>query len=338
MFLRKFLGRLRRQFFFYRECFRDSRCYLKAATVCGFADDYRAAQLESAVVRLTHVIEKGLCMPDFRPRSGGKSLAALRRILESPPQLEMLRGEAVGPARAVLEAYRSKHADLGIDVDDLVPPETVESPLAEGGCESLGGTKRYEPVQVADRDAFFRALYSRCSVRQFDPATMPDRGLVEDSVRAAIQSPSVCNRQTWRVHAFTGSIKEGVLELQNGNRGFGHAIPLALVVTTDMRYFSGSEERYQPWIEGGFFAMSLLLALHANGLGAIPLNWSVMNATDRKLKELTRIPEHERTIVVIGCGYVPPDSVVPISWRRQVKEILRWPHSDDTGTAGRNLE
>lgn len=327
--LLKPLGRIRRKYQFYRECLRDSRAYFNSATVCGFADDHRAAQLESAVVRLTHVIEKGLCMPDFRPRSGAKSLEALLSILASSPQLRLLRREVIGPAKAVLEAYRAKHEALGIDVDDLVPPELAEACLAEGGGSSLGGIKPYEPVQDEDREAFFRAVYTRSSVRRFVPDVVPDRALVEESIRAAIQSPSVCNRQTWRAHAFTGALKTEVLELQNGNRGFGHTIPLVLVVTSDMRYFSGAEERYQSWIEGGFFAMSLLLAIHANGLGGIPLNWSVLDRTDQQLKRLTGIPEYERTIVVIGCGYVPSGSEVPISFRREVGEILRWPEDKD---------
>lgn len=111
---------LRRQLRFYAECFRDSCRYLRAATVCGYADCHRADQLDSTVVRLSHVIEKGLFMPDFRARSGIESLKALQRILSDDDQRSLLRPGTEDMARSVLEAYRTKHQELGIDVGDLV--------------------------------------------------------------------------------------------------------------------------------------------------------------------------------------------------------------------------
>lgn len=70
--------------------------------------------------------------------------------------------------------------------------------------------------------------------------------------------------------------------------------------------------------------MTLLLGLHAHGLGAVPLNWSVVNATDRKFHRVAKIPAHERIAMLVGCGHPTDDVVVPVSRRRPVDSILRW--------------
>jgi nitroreductase len=72
------------------------------------------------------------------------------------------------------------------------------------------------------------------------------------------------------------------------------------------------------------FSMLLLLGLHARGLGAVALNWSVLNHTDEMIRKPAAIPPHERIIMMIGCGVPEPDCVVPVSRRRSVSEIARW--------------
>jgi nitroreductase len=144
------------------------------------------------------------------------------------------------------------------------------------------------------------------------------------AVDLAMRSPSVCNRQTARIHVFTGEDAQRALSFQSGNRGFGHRIPMVIIVTSDLRYFTGTAERYQGWIDGGMFSMLLLLALHAQGLGAVSLNWSVNNERDRELRNAVAIPEYERVIMLIGCGFPSPDGLVPVSSRRLATDVASW--------------
>src|SRR3546814_1994141 len=69
-------------------------------------------------------------------------------------------------------------------------------------------------------------------------------------------------------------IIDRALSLQNGNRGFGHEIPCLLILCTDLSAFDTAGERYQHWIDGGMFSMSLVWALHALGYSSCCLNWS----------------------------------------------------------------
>ena len=310
------LSRIIRRLTYYREWFLDAKAYLKSSTVLGYIHCHAGQQKESELTRLYHSLEKGLCMPDFHPRSGESTVRCLIAILADNETLQEMNAGQVAAARSVLHAYRARHDQLGVDVSDFCAGWTEDMPESS--------FRQWSPVSEKDATTFSRVMMSRKSIRNFKTDRIPDRPIIETAIRQAITSPSVCNRQTWRVHAFQGDKTQQLLALQSGNRGFGHTIPLLLIITSDMRSFTGAEERYQPWIEGGLFSMSLLLALHAQGLGAVALNWSVRNKVDLTLHQRAGIPAHERVILMIGCGFPVEGALVPASKRRDESSILDW--------------
>jgi len=309
---------------FQREVFLDGCRYL-SATPWGPVGKYGRCHFESDIVRRYHVIEKGLCMPDFRPRFGISTVIQLSALLEKWYQSEDLSSEPnqqIEAAVEVLAAYHQRHEDMGIDVSDLIDLHLIRNVRRCVGGK--GGVMPYRIDSSSDRKSFVRVIRSRSSVRTFVQGKVPEQSVVKTAVETAISSPSVCNRQSWRVHCFTGAKAQAVLALQNGNRGFGHMIPLVMVVTSDMRSFTTSVERNQPWIDGGMFAMTLLLGLHGEGLGAVPLNWSVHNTTDSLLRQVAGIPDYQRVIMLIGCGYPEEGCLVTRSQRRPCDEVVRW--------------
>jgi len=278
-------------------------------------------------MRRYHVIEKGLSMPDFRPRFGMDMVTKLLSCLKEWDTLkECSSGEGgenqISAARAALLAYAKKHKDLDVDISDFLPETSFPAPIKES--QAIGGTKPLVAVSAEDLAAFRRVVGSRVSVRDFVADRVPSREVIQQAFGMAVTSPSVCNRQTWRVHAFEGARAQEILALQNGNRGFGHRIPIVLAVTSDMRFFTGTIERYQSWIDGGMFSMTLLLGLHAQGLGAVSLNWSVRNKQDIAMRNDSGIPAHERIIMLIGCGYPSESTVVANSQRRPGETFIRW--------------
>jgi nitroreductase len=70
------------------------------------------------------------------------------------------------------------------------------------------------------------------------------------------------------------------------------------------------------------FAMSFMLALHAEGLGTVPLNWSEEPARDRALRRLARLPESAQVVVMVGFGALPETLRVPVSQRRPLATCL----------------
>ena len=307
---------------FYREVYRDSRRYLKSADTTVSPPEHRPIHLEGEIIRRYHIVEKGLTMEPFRPRFGAENIQELVRLIaEGQATTGMPEGAtALEDAENALRSYYKRHRQLGVDVDDLVPGEYRDL-LAQPSCPAV---KPFTGIDPPSRKHFAQALRMRSSLRSFDPDTQPSREQLLRAVETALAAPSVCNRQTGRVHIVTGGKVREVLALQNGNRGFGQHVPVVMVVTSDMRYFLDTIERYQGWIDGGIFAMQLMHGLSAEGLGSVPLNWSVLNDQDQELREMLGIPEHERIIVLIGCGVPHREAMVTASPRRQPRDIIQW--------------
>lgn len=324
---KKLIKSIRSSLRFYWQCYLDSKHFRHTITTANADCIGATSRIESDIIRQYHVLEKGLCMPDFRPRFGRDNITGLINslsLLAKDPDGASANSGQVQAACAVLQAYHQRHADLGIDVSDMLHESSRH--LWKGDCDcSAGGVRPYVPPDATDSAAFERFARSRSSVRNFKFDIIPDRKIILEAVDVALRAPSVCNRQTARIHAYTGDAAQRALAIQSGNRGFGHKIPMVLVVTSDLRFFTGTVERYQGWIDGGMFAMLLLLALHAKGLGAVALNWSVNHTKDRALRKAVEIPDHERIIMLIGCGYPVRDCLVPISKRRSPIEITFWP-------------
>ena len=145
---------------------------------------------------------------------------------------------------------------------------------------------------------------------------------MSECIELAQKSPSFCNRQPTRVHVVKSpELKQGILELQNGNRGFGHLAETLLVITSVISTTKDIHERNENHLNGGMFIMTLLNALHFKKIGACSLNWSVSSDKDLKLRSLLNIPENEVVLMIISCGYLPEKLSLASSPRKSAKEI-----------------
>lgn len=287
------------------------------------------SSLEALIIKEYHAVEKGLAMPNFRSRFGRlrfpRLINLMSRFRDAGGDPE---NKHFGSALMCLEAYRQRHFELGIDVDDIVPPTIARFFFGDDvriATEVIGGVRATTPKElfISAEAAFGVFAASRVSCREFDPSKAVEDGTLTRAVQIALRAPSVCNRQAWRVHAYCQRDKiDQLLEYQNGNTGFGDRIPCLLVITVDLECFEGTIERYQAWIEGGMFGMMMLLALHSLRIGAIPLNWDVMPSQDRGLRAVGEIPDSETIIMLMGAGHPSEHMLVPVSQRRSVDEIF----------------
>jgi nitroreductase len=295
-------------------CLYDARRYLRHSGTLRQSD--REVH-HARIMREAHRLEKGLALPEPEPGYGG---AVVKRLV------------------TLLASYRSHFGQSGItDLASAAIKEHAEfngiNPLTDqnlshvvGQARSykLGGTQTVLRADVhthsrRDLSAFFA---HRHSVRDFDSAPV-DQDTIRAAVTMALKTPSVCNRQSWRVHVLMSeATKKRALSFQNGNRGFGHLAPVVLIVTSDLRSFLEPFERYQCWIDGGLFAMSLNYALHSLGLGACMLNWSVDASVDAALRQAIGIPAHEAIITFMAVGHLPEKFKVARSCRREIEDVL----------------
>lgn len=268
-----------------------------------------------------HVIEKGMSLPSPRLGYGEKMVLLLIELTQRYQAMNHdLSSLPYTNARAVLNAYREYHQEHGYDLGDI---ERRISEIGKGeGCD--GGILRFsrDEYLYAARGDLKSCAMGRYSLRAFNPEPVPEKKITE-AMEIARKTPSVCNRQSWRVYWVRSQEKKKLLaELQNGHRGFGDMVDGFLVVTTDLHTFFGIGERNQAFVDGGLYAMNLLNALHYAGVGACPLNWCMPAKVDRKLRNAIDIPPNENIVLVIAVGSLPDEVRVAKSTRKTVEDTL----------------
>ncbi|AVZ30696.1 nitroreductase family protein [Nodularia spumigena] len=281
--------------------------------------------LQGRIIAHYHVIEKGLSLKNPRPGFGINVVNNLVSILKRYEENYGL-DEVSKVAINVLFSYQKFNLSHDIDNQELYQeliklqqksPSSDEYPL-EGGTITL--TK--EDIHKSAFINFQDFVNSRHSIRNFGTGDV-DIKIIEKAVSMAIRTPSVCNRQTWKVHVYDNEkIKNQILSHQNGNRGFGEYANKVLVITSDLIYFTNASERNQCFVDGGLFAMSLIYALHSLGIGSCCLNWCVSHQTDKRLRKDAGIQETETVIMMLAVGNLPAKLSVANSARKKVEDIL----------------
>jgi len=250
-----------------------------------------------------HRIEKGLSLNDAK-RPFGQDLVKRMLIFKdysrkSPSELKL----SVRAVKA-LEALEKWNAEGDRSLGELT---TLTSPYS-GAMDEVGWTE------------FFQ---SRRSIRNYsDVWPAPDSLEILKVLELALNTPSVCNRQSWKVWYLSEKSKVNkVLSLQNGNSGFSNLNAL-LIFGVDRRKFTLGSERNQHWIDGGLFAMSFIWALHSRGLGSCLLNWSVAPERTKELRELIGAEEYYEFITLCAVGRFDKESLSAISPRKAPTEYI----------------
>lgn len=296
--------------------------YLRYASILAFYDSDR--KLEALIRKDNHRIEKGLALPEPRPWFGESVLARLCANLARYSRAVSPNSMLLDESAAVVNEYEAAFKA------GAVPPASVARSIRTIR-DILGtrapfeaGTVMLEKGRLQNAAAFDFELFakSRFSVRSFAGTPIPEE-VVGRAVRVATKTPSVCNRCAWRVYnVVEPTTLERVLACQNGNSGFGHTCGNVLVVCADLRCFEGGGERNQAYVDGGLFAMSLVYALHGNGVASCFLNWSADYFQDAKLRDVLSIPGNEVIVTLVAIGGYPDALRVAVSPRPPVDEVL----------------
>ncbi len=316
-----FLRILKQRFLYYLEVYRDCKRYLRSCDWSGSPVANRGTHLLGDILRKYHVVEKSLGMPEFRPGSAAdvvKSLIVDLKKWREQDGVDPLANRQVLVAYRVLSAYLRKHKALDYDTSDIFGDFELDVELVS----VPGGVKPYKDEGNRDWEELVPMLRARASLRTYDQERLPTSDVLESIAQTAIKAPSVCNRQTGRLHVFTGDLVQEILKFQTGNRGFGHQVPVLFVVTVDLRFFLSRTERNQPFVDGGLFALQTVLGIQGEGMGSVCLNWCVSHESDERLREIAKIPDYEKVIMLIGCGYPHAEALSPVSARHSGADIL----------------
>lgn len=325
MFL-KVLQRLKSyaRFIFYlarivQEDFRKAVRYLSLSRTLRTDTEQR---LRGALIANYHVIEKGLVMPNRRKIFGESVALDLLSALE----IWLRRGyepdvQVRAAARALTEYVSAVESKVCSDMESSeFWPAIVE--LSVDSITSSTRTVVFPSPGDFSMLPYESLLNLRCSVRDFSDADIELR-LLENAVQTATATPSVCNRQSFKAHLFTKSDDiQCLLELQNGNRGFGHLAKGLFVITADLSSFYGVDERNQCFLDGGLFGMNLMLSLLNQGVVSCPLNWCQSQAQSERLRRQSGICSNEEILMLLAVGMPKATCTVPSSQKFDLSEVL----------------
>lgn len=277
-------------------------------------------QIEGKIIAHYHVLEKGISHPAPKNCFSVPVAENLVKLINLYDSKTTTRSRQVNVAVEVLKQYQVFSTNK-----NCLPKELVDQ------IEKLKVASDFNPGFISytkenffknNSAAFDEFALSRFSVRDFTEENV-EIDVLQAAIKVAQKTPSVCNRQTSKVHILTNKKDiERHLSLQTGNRGFGHKINKLLIITSDIHFFEGPKERNQAFTDGGMFAMSLLYALHHKKIGAVPLNWAYNRCQDKALHDLGIVSQNEKVILFVGVGYVPDSLKVAVSVRRNLDEVV----------------
>ena len=291
----------------------DLNRYMKHSDLLGLNS---SQNLIGKIIREYHVIEKGLTMPETRLGFGREMILKLSddciAFIEKYGTKEKQLIHAIG----VLKEYKVFHENQNFQLDDDIISviEDIQKINHEIEITSQKEMTKKEFFEFVE-SPFPEFANSRASVRNYSDSSVSE-GEIILALEKAKTTPSACNRQCWRTYLYTNKKQiNAILEVQGGNRGFGHLADKLIVIAAETGVFTDVGERNQAFIDGGMYAMNLLYALHHQKIATCILNCSNTIEKDIKLREVCNIKESEVFIALIACGNPPENFKIAASKR-----------------------
>lgn len=302
--------------------FSDLKRYLEFSGLVNYRNDGK--KLIASIIRNYHVIEKGLTMPDMR---AGFGQPRIKHLLNDCIFYIETYGDSntqLTHSIKVINEYLEIHSFLNFQLDPEL--KILYERLKDRLKRDLSSNKQLEASKESyfkhNKSDFKEFSESRHSLRNYCSDAVPYQDLV-DAISLAQNSPSACNRQASRVYLITEKQEiDSILNLQGGNRGFGHLADKLIIITADVSVYCNFGERNQAFVDGGIHALNILYSLHYYSIGACILNCSHDLLKDRQMRKLCNIPESEVFIAMISCGIPPKEFKIASSKRFPIEEIL----------------
>lgn len=279
------------------------------------------AKLLSTLIASYHIIEKGLSMPNRRLGFGAE---ALKSLISKCNLFEQRYGSNNGQfqyAISIIKEYddlhKENHFELEKDLQDSI--NTILARHDVPAAEQMKMNK--EEFFASSGDSFDKFSISRHSMRHFDGSVDIERIL--HSMELAQHAPSACNKQIIKSYIVTKrEVVQTILDMQQGNRGFGHLIDKVIVITTRYCGCTRYSDRFYPFVDAGIYTMNMLYALHYNKIGAIPLVWLSSKERDSMLKKYIDANNDEIPCMIVGIGEVANNIVCATSPRKNINETV----------------
>lgn len=114
-----------------------------------------------------------------------------------------------------------------------------------------------------------------------------------------------------------------ILDIQTGARQFKEQVSAVVVIASTATAFSITEA-HQPYLNGGLYAMNLMLAFHSLGIGTIPLNLGIDNNKLSVLKKQIGMRNDSLPVLMLAIGQIPESLKVACSKRFSYTEYTHF--------------
>ncbi|MEB3733224.1 nitroreductase family protein [Halopseudomonas pachastrellae] len=289
-------------------------------------------KINSLLRRNIHRLEKGLIM---KPR---KNVFAESFILETVDSLTLalknpeIQTDEIKWATDVLNEYFSAVQMTPIIKearDKFIFIDRKELQLTEVYSILPSPNSKFSPYQhqslskaKMDFDALKSLIVRRRSVRWYKEISVPPE-LVMQAANYASLAPSACNRQPYRFLFCNNKERaRDIAKCAGGTSGFADNLQSIIVVLGDLSAYQFERDRHLIYIDASLGSMQLILCLESLGLSSCSINWPEVEASEKRIRSIINLKDHERVIMLLAVGYADPEGQVPFSQKKINESIL----------------
>lgn len=275
----------------------------------------------SLLRRNIHRIEKGLITTPSRP------VFAEAFIIETVESLKILMNninnkESIDWAINILSCYFNR-----VETTPIIE----KAKLLFFSVSNTHHKISIEPYKAKDRiqkiisyDDLLHLNYKRRSIRYYQNQVVP-RYLVEKAVSLALQAPSACNRQPFKLRIVDDpELLKKASSLPPGASSFSKNIPMLIFLIGDLSYYFDPRDKHLIYIDGGLFTMNFVLALETLGLSSCIINWPDKKDKNEIIKNLFQLNDEERCVTTISIGFADPEAGVPTSIKKDISSVINY--------------
>lgn len=165
-------------------------------------------------------------------------------------------------------------------------------------------------------ESMLRTIMTRTSIRQYTDQPV-EREKIEVMLHAGMAAPTAVNAQPWHFVVVNDKTKLGELAAANPRASMLKSAPLAIVVCGDMTKALEGKGR-QFWIQDCSAATeNILLAAHAQGLGAV---WTALYPMEERMYPVSaalKLPEALVPLCTIVIGYPAEQPKPKDKWKAE---------------------
>lgn len=254
------------------------------------------------IMLVMHALEKGMSFPKDRI-FGEEKANTLAIMLEKYLTKYKCNNICIIALNVLSEYLKQPNSTDNQKIRKKI--STLLQKYKENIVENYAGVKKVTGPFVFNKKEIESFYKSRASIRDFSNVIVSDEE-IKSALKIATTTPSACNRQTCRVHAYRDKVLiDKILDNQLGNQGWANKATILFIITSNTSYFNCGYERYQAFIDGGLFAMNFDMGLHLNNIASCFKMYIRTPQMDKKFRKICNIPDNEIPIVLILAGHYP---------------------------------